>query len=355
MKKIVLLIILIWLQFVKSALGFELKGKVDYANDWQPVIFLASLNSPADLFVASPDFILSKTIIGADGSFSFKDVVIPDEPMFYRLYMVKNEFSTVEFNTPENRNYIHLILDNQSELSVELSLINNKLDVVSIKDQGLNKSVFQFDDEILKYKKEMSADLSKNQLDLLKQQHDSYIKNFIDTCQNSMVGLYALYHIEEKETDFLRNSNFYINFKNRLHNEFPSAIYTSVYDDLLNSLVDFRDLVCEIPGVAPKWKDYLLILESALIVFLLTWILLKKTKLKATDSFKSETDIYFRLTEKEKQILKLISEGKTNKEISKLLFIELSTVKTHINNIYKQIKVPDRKGAAQFFKQLNLE
>ena len=41
-----------------------------------------------------------------------------------------------------------------------------------------------------------------------------------------------------------------------------------------------------------------------------------------------------KLTEKEKEILELLSQGFTNKEISTKLFIQLSTVKTHIHNIY---------------------
>ncbi len=48
------------------------------------------------------------------------------------------------------------------------------------------------------------------------------------------------------------------------------------------------------------------------------------------------------LTPKEKQILELIKQGKTNKEIASELFISVSTVKTHINNIFKKEKVSKR-------------
>lgn len=49
------------------------------------------------------------------------------------------------------------------------------------------------------------------------------------------------------------------------------------------------------------------------------------------------------LTAKEKSVLDLIKAGKTNKEIAEELGISLSTVKTHINNIYKKLGVSSRE------------
>ncbi len=48
------------------------------------------------------------------------------------------------------------------------------------------------------------------------------------------------------------------------------------------------------------------------------------------------------LTNKETEILELIKQGKTNKEIASELFISVSTVKTHINNIFKKMDVSNR-------------
>jgi DNA-binding CsgD family transcriptional regulator len=52
-----------------------------------------------------------------------------------------------------------------------------------------------------------------------------------------------------------------------------------------------------------------------------------------------------RLTRRELQILQLIAAGKTNKEIAATQFIELSTVKTHVNNIYSKLSVTNRREA----------
>lgn len=52
------------------------------------------------------------------------------------------------------------------------------------------------------------------------------------------------------------------------------------------------------------------------------------------------------LTNREKEILLLISEGKSNQEIADDLFITLKTVKTHVSNILSKLDVEDRTQAA---------
>lgn len=52
------------------------------------------------------------------------------------------------------------------------------------------------------------------------------------------------------------------------------------------------------------------------------------------------------LSDREKEICKLIVLGYSNKEISDELYISLNTVKNHLNNIYKKLGVSDRTQAA---------
>jgi DNA-binding CsgD family transcriptional regulator len=52
------------------------------------------------------------------------------------------------------------------------------------------------------------------------------------------------------------------------------------------------------------------------------------------------------LTPREKEILGMIASGDTNDDIVKELCISLHTVKTHIYNIYKKVKVSNRTQAA---------
>jgi len=51
------------------------------------------------------------------------------------------------------------------------------------------------------------------------------------------------------------------------------------------------------------------------------------------------------LTRREKEILKLLSEGYRNKEIAEKLFLSISTIRTHIYNIYDKLHVQSRVEA----------
>ncbi|HPR81933.1 MAG TPA: response regulator transcription factor [Enterococcus sp.] len=52
------------------------------------------------------------------------------------------------------------------------------------------------------------------------------------------------------------------------------------------------------------------------------------------------------LTNREREVLMLISQGKSNQEIADELFITLKTVKTHVSNILSKLEVEDRTQAA---------
>jgi DNA-binding NarL/FixJ family response regulator len=57
-----------------------------------------------------------------------------------------------------------------------------------------------------------------------------------------------------------------------------------------------------------------------------------------------------KLSDKEQEIEQLILLGKSNKEICAELFIEQSTLKTHINHIYKKLEIHSRKELKAIIK-----
>jgi DNA-binding NarL/FixJ family response regulator len=57
----------------------------------------------------------------------------------------------------------------------------------------------------------------------------------------------------------------------------------------------------------------------------------------------------FVLSSREIQVLSLIADGKSNKEIAIHLKISVSTVQNHIQNIFKKLNLDNRVDAAHFF------
>jgi DNA-binding CsgD family transcriptional regulator len=103
------------------------------------------------------------------------------------------------------------------------------------------------------------------------------------------------------------------------------------------------------------WSDktYIaVILVLMLISIALIWIKIEKVKtnnlikLIKSETITNRTNTENQLDElsaKQKQVFDLIVIGKSNKEIMDELCIELSTLKTHINKIYKILEITSRK------------
>jgi two-component system, NarL family, response regulator len=60
------------------------------------------------------------------------------------------------------------------------------------------------------------------------------------------------------------------------------------------------------------------------------------------------------LTKREVEVLNLIANGRTNQQISELLFITAGTVRVHVHTILQKLNVSDRTQAAIFAIQHNL-
>ncbi|MHB9924373.1 helix-turn-helix transcriptional regulator [Clostridium botulinum] len=58
------------------------------------------------------------------------------------------------------------------------------------------------------------------------------------------------------------------------------------------------------------------------------------------------------LTEREKEVMEILFEGASNKQIGKRLNISLATVKTHMINIYSKLQVSNRVQAVAKYKKL---
>lgn len=61
------------------------------------------------------------------------------------------------------------------------------------------------------------------------------------------------------------------------------------------------------------------------------------------------------LSDREKEVLKLIASGMVNKEIASTLFISEKTVKNHVSSIFRKLEVQDRTQAAVYAIKHNLE
>lgn len=95
-------------------------------------------------------------------------------------------------------------------------------------------------------------------------------------------------------------------------------------------------------------------IAGAVIMALITGVVLAKNYYGQQVADVSTVDLLETLTTKELRVLELISEGKSNKEIASLNYTEMSTVKTHINNIFFKLGVQNRRDAAKAYQKSTL-
>jgi len=102
-----------------------------------------------------------------------------------------------------------------------------------------------------------------------------------------------------------------------------------------------------------KFEYYIAI---AVIIALITGIVITRRHYRKEATVVNEHNPLDHLTTKELRVLELIAAGKSNKEIALSNFTEISTVKTHINNIFFKLGVKNRKDAAKvYIKEQNTQ
>jgi LuxR family maltose regulon positive regulatory protein len=76
---------------------------------------------------------------------------------------------------------------------------------------------------------------------------------------------------------------------------------------------------------------------------------------EAPDSFQElPADMVEPLSEREREVLQLIAEGLSNREIAQELFLSISTVKVHTYNIYGKLGVHSRTQAVAKARALGI-
>ncbi len=134
-----------------------------------------------------------------------------------------------------------------------------------------------------------------------------------------------------------------------LNHELKFVVLTSHKDknDVLNSLKAGANAYCSKEIKLPRLIEVLnSVVEGA------SWFdpAIADIVLGAVNSSNSGPDAEcvhdYNLTAREKQILKLITEGYSNVEIAKNLFVSVNTTKVHVASILQKLEVDDRLQAA---------
>ncbi|WP_439152212.1 response regulator transcription factor [Winogradskyella sp.] len=144
--------------------------------------------------------------------------------------------------------------------------------------------------------------------------------------------------------DDLKNNRYYNELLARLEENYPSSPYTGQYINELEA--DRYMLEASSERTSLRWGFYLYLI-LALSLTLNAFLLYKSVQSKRITAKNIKT----KLSNQEQVVLEHLLQEKTNKNITESLFLSVSTVKSHTNNIYKKLNVKSRVGSKSLFNK----
>lgn len=294
-------------------------GKIQLSQKWQPMVYLSYIPNLNERFTVSSAMIIDEAPINDSGEFLFSTEFLPEEEGLYRIHVSKKGYPRATLTIGGNeQNFQFLIAHKDGQV-----LIHNVDSAAPFQSVVFHDSINQqivwvnnwanFADSAhfagTSLKKELIATAIHEKMRL-----------FADTCKNPLLALYALYNSNFK-SNAQANDDFYNRFLLKWKNE------DSDYFKTFSSSFKKEAPVSKYNYV---WVGLVCFSLGGFTVF----VLISKSGSKNLEQ---------NLSIQERKILKLLKEGKSNKEISEEYNIGVNTVKSHVSSIYSKLKVKSRR------------
>lgn len=303
------------------------KGTLKIDSIWRPVIYMSHIESLNELYTISNDMIIAESQIDGNGHFSFDLSFLPIENKVYRIHVSKKNDPPVSLIIGgEEENHMFLILNKNENVEITNTVSEVLFRNIELKGSTINNSIDKIN-KIVSYKDSTDFGLSKVKSEFITNAINEKLRFVADTSKHSLVSLYALSKSDFK-SNYPLNQKFYIDYLDKWDKEKSSYFRT------------FRE---QIPK--DQKSNNTLFIVIGVISFILGFFLRSVSKVKRKNNKLSKR--MKSLSVQERKIFSLIQLGKSNKEISVEYNIELSTVKSHISNIYSKLNIKSRKEALE--------
>lgn len=286
--------------------------------------------------------IVTTTLVDSTGYFSFTGKLLSNKHKLYRIHTNVDESSPgLDFSdTEEIKNFHNFIFSNVDTIvfnKPQKPDLGGQWFFPSVNTNLVDKQWREMRNYKQKLRKEFTA--TKNPEAKLQStaQFLSELKAYFNkTKTHPLLKLIALSEIQEKrlKRDFENDAEFYFGLQNELNSYFSRTSYASQFEDLISKLS-----LAQTKRQLAFYKQTTYLLSVIVLALILAVLFLAiKTKRKKQPPVNEAIS----LTNQEEKIAKLIMQEKSNKEIASELFISLSTVKTHIRNLYAKFEVNNR-------------
>jgi len=336
---------------VKAQYSFS--GQVD-ENHLENSVYLSLIEDFRKLSGVFSEQIITKQQIDASGNFQFKGNQLDTENRIYRIHIdncKEDEQNQNHFDGHcDDSKEILFIAKNTDTITFPFSFDNQIFCEVSSSNPRANAFV-RIDSlkEAMKY--DYGEFRSETNRKLNNKKWFKTLQNFGKHLDEPLAELSIYAFLSDRSNNFheyyledLKTSTYYDDLKVRLSEQYPNSVYLRQYENEINA--DKFSIEDPNKTSSGKWSSILLVFFGVSLLFngFLLYQLFKK-KSKNTSNLKSS------LTKQEQNILQLLLEDKSNKDIAEVLFVSVSTVKTHINNVYKKLNVQTRGEVKKLFNR----
>jgi len=305
---------------LQSQTGIRGQIRID-TSIWSPVVYLSLISDFDKMYTMTYEMILDTAKIDKNGAFKFNTHYLPDGDNLLRVHLCKKDSPPASLIIGGNdENHFFIIANNKSQVFIRDSIESGLFKDIKFEGYYPNKMLQQVD-AISNYLDTTNFNGSQIKIELIRNAIFEKLRHYADTCSNPIVSIYALYK-SKFEKDFPVNQLYYKNFLSKWKREHSSYF------------IEFRK---KIPVLENRelWLQLLIASSCLIIGFLLALAYFKFIK-------KNQNPLR-NLSVQERKIFSFLLEGKSNKEISDILNIGLSTVKSHVNSVFTKLDINSRK------------
>lgn len=306
----------------------KISGNFQLDSTWRPMVYLSVIESFNQLNTMSKGMIIASSPIDSGGNFSFELNNLPSKDQLYRIHVAKKSTSAASLIIGgREENHFFLIVNAQSSIQLKNKVPGPIFGEITTTNSLPNAQLRQID-EIAKFTDSIDMQSNFQKSEFIQRGVEDKLRSIADTASHPLVSLYALYKSNFDPTSTLHQA-FYTRYFSKWATE------KSVYFTQMSAKFG--------PSKSIPWFGYVI---GGLGLFGIGLYIGRRRSPKLI----TPKNTLAALTIQEHKILEGIQAGKSNKAISEENHIEMSTVKTHVRNIYSKLNISSRKEAFNLSK-----
>ncbi|WP_435579571.1 response regulator transcription factor [Gilvibacter sp.] len=314
---------------------YVFEGQVD-PGDWNGQAYLSEIEDYRKLNGVFNEQLIQRVSLDSLGIFRFKGNKLSDKNKLYRIHVDRCASYEQDLNhftgNCEHSKAMIIIANNRDTITLP-QRFDNEIFCEAISTNEATLALLKVDSIMEAMKYEFVGLRSQTAIDNLLDDWTARLHEF-GKDQDPLVGLYIYAGLTDRSTIFydhyvkrLQQTPFYAELATRLEAAYGESEIAKQY--IREHQVESNLITQE--SSTDRSTEYLI---AGLVLFLIGcgfyYLKIRHASIKIT------------LTPQEEKVFQLIQENKTNKEIASELFISHSTVKSHVNNIYRKLGVTSR-------------